>query len=69
VTVPVIACGGARDLADLAAVIQHGASAAAAGSLFVFQGKLRAVLISYPSSEELAKLQPFKAPGDTARTA
>ena len=56
VNIPVIACGGARDFADLSAAIAHGASAAAAGSLFVFQGKLRAVLISYPAREELAQL-------------
>jgi imidazole glycerol-phosphate synthase subunit HisF len=56
VTVPVVACGGARDLADLVAAIHQGASGAAAGSLFVFQGKLRAVLISYPPPDELAKL-------------
>jgi cyclase len=56
VQTPVIACGGAASLTDLGAAIQAGASAAAAGSLFVFQGKLRAVLISYPSREELMKL-------------
>ncbi len=56
VPVPVIACGGAGGLADLAAAIAAGASAAAAGSLFVYQGKLRAVLISYPSPDELATL-------------
>lgn len=58
VSIPVIACGGARDLADLGNAISHGASAAAAGSLFVFHGRLRAVLISYPSRAELMKLMP-----------
>lgn len=49
VTVPVIAAGGAGSVADLTrAVREAGASAAAAGSLFVFQGKHRAVLITYP---------------------
>lgn len=56
VGVPVIACGGAGGLADITAAIQTGASAAAAGSMFVFQGKLRAVLISYPSRDELARI-------------
>ena len=57
VDVPVIACGGAGTLADLASAIHEGgASAAAAGSLFVFQGKLQAVLISYPSPKELREL-------------
>ena len=54
VDVPVIACGGAASAADMANVIHEGgAASAAAGSLFVFQGKHRAVLITYPSEEEL----------------
>ncbi len=54
VKVPVVACGGAGNLAHVAEVIQQGhASAAAAGSMFVFQGPLRGVLISYPSPKEL----------------
>ncbi len=53
VSVPVIAAGGACDRDDLkAAVTDAGASAAAAGAMFVFQGKHRAVLISYPGSKE-----------------
>lgn len=53
VSVPVIAAGGARDKDDLkAAITDGGASAAAAGAMFVFQGKHRAVLISYPGSKE-----------------
>lgn len=54
VSVPVVACGGAKTVEDLArAVNQAGASAAAAGSMFVFQGPHRAVLISYPTDETL----------------
>lgn len=53
VSVPVIATGGASSIEDLkAAVIKAGASAAGAGALFVFQGKHRAVLITYPSSDQ-----------------
>ncbi|HXT16703.1 MAG TPA: AglZ/HisF2 family acetamidino modification protein [Gemmatimonadaceae bacterium] len=48
VTIPVVACGGARQIDDLAAAIGAGASASAAGSLFVFNGPHRAVLISFP---------------------
>jgi imidazole glycerol-phosphate synthase subunit HisF len=49
VDVPVVACGGAGSVEHLReAVRDAGASAVAAGSLFVFQGKRRAVLISYP---------------------
>lgn len=54
VTIPVIACGGAGRLEDFReAVIIGGASAVAAGSLFVFQGKRRAVLTNYPGKKEL----------------
>lgn len=57
VDVPVIACGGAGSLADMRAAIHDGgASAAAAGSLFVFKGRHRAVLISYPSQDQISEL-------------
>jgi cyclase len=55
VGIPVIACGGAGSLTDLGkAISEGGASAVAAGSLFVFHGPHRAVLITYPSQAELA---------------
>lgn len=54
VQVPVVACGGAGNLSHVSEVIKQGhASAAAAGSIFVFQGPLRGVLISYPTPKEL----------------
>ena len=54
VSVPVIACGGAGTVAHLGAAIREGgASAAAAGSMFVFQGRHRAVLVNTPSEAEL----------------
>lgn len=54
VRVPVVACGGAGNLTHVSEVIKQGhASAAAAGSIFVFQGPLRGVLISYPTPKEL----------------
>ncbi len=56
VNIPVVACGGAGSVADFAqAVHAAGASAVSAGSLFVFQGKHRAVLISFPTGQELKK--------------
>ena len=59
VNIPVVACGGAGNIQHLAEAIQQGgASAAAAGSMFVFQGPLRGVLISYPSQEELRRVMP-----------
>jgi cyclase len=55
VNVPVIACGGAGSVQHLReAVQQGGASAVAAGSLFVFHGRHRAVLINYPTAAELS---------------
>jgi cyclase len=53
VNIPVIACGGAGSISDIVAATNVGASAAAAGSLFVFQGRHRAVMINYPSFEEI----------------
>jgi cyclase len=56
VRIPVIACGGASKIADMVAVIRDGhAASAAAGSLFVFQGKHRAVLITYPDEQTIAR--------------
>lgn len=50
VNVPLIACGGAGTLDHMrSALKQGGASAVAAGSMFVFYGKHRAVLINYPT--------------------
>ncbi|HKC64033.1 MAG TPA: AglZ/HisF2 family acetamidino modification protein, partial [Pyrinomonadaceae bacterium] len=54
VSLPVIACGGAGRIEDFAdAIKKGGASAVSAGSMFVFQGQYRAVLITYPSIKEL----------------
>lgn len=59
VSVPVIACGGAGTLAHFTqAVSEAHASAVAAGSMFVFHGKHRAVLISYPSRADLERALP-----------
>jgi cyclase len=56
-TVPVVVCGGAGTLEHLRqAVHDGGAPAVAAGSMFVFHGKHRAVLINYPKAQELEKL-------------
>lgn len=58
-SVPVIACGGAGTLAHFAeAVRDGGASAVAAGSMFVFHGRHRAVLINYPRRDELEAALP-----------
>jgi imidazole glycerol-phosphate synthase subunit HisF len=56
--IPVIASGGAGTNAHLQDAISTGyASGAAAGSMFVFHGKHRAVLISYPEKKVLKGLR------------
>ena len=56
ITIPLVAAGGAGKLDDFVLAIQAGASAVSAGSLFVFKGKQRGILINYPKQEELKKL-------------
>ena len=53
INIPLIICGGASSLDDFKMASQNGASAVAAGSFFVFQRPHNAVLISYPSQQEL----------------
>jgi len=53
ITLPMTILGGAGSLEDVAKLIQQFCIiGAAAGSLFVFKGKYRAVLINYPSRVE-----------------
>jgi cyclase len=61
VNIPVVACGGAGCVGDFAAAVSEGgASAVSAGSMFVFQGKHRAVLINFPSRDELCAVLPSR---------
>ena len=59
VSVPVIAAGGAANFTHMVEVIEKGAAAAAAGSMFVFHGKRRAVLISYVDRHLIDAKFPF----------
>jgi len=53
VTIPVVALGGAGSLQDMEdAYHQAGVTGLAAGSMFVYHGPRRAVLINYPSPDE-----------------
>jgi cyclase len=56
-TVPMTVLGGAGSLGDIRALIDSfGIIGASAGSLFVFKGIYRAVLINYPDHQERRKL-------------
>jgi imidazole glycerol-phosphate synthase subunit HisF len=52
-TIPVVACGGAGSLSDFRKARESGASAVAAGSFFIYHGPHRAVLINYPTQQQL----------------
>ncbi|VAW82561.1 Similar to imidazole glycerol phosphate synthase cyclase subunit (LPS cluster) [hydrothermal vent metagenome] len=53
VSIPVTALGGAGSLEHINELVtRFGVIGAAAGSLFVFKGKYRAVLINYPDQQE-----------------
>ncbi len=56
VDIPVIASGGAGRNEHFRQAVDRGASAVAAGSMFVYHGKLRAVLITYPDYDDLEDL-------------
>ena len=52
-TMPITVLGGAGNLSDIQNLIsKFKIIGAAAGSLFVFKGKYRAVLINYPDRKE-----------------
>lgn len=56
VSIPVIAIGGAGVYEDLAEPISSGASASSAGSLFVYNGKNKGILLNYPDREEIKEI-------------
>lgn len=56
IDIPLVALGGAGTLDDFRKAVDQGASAVAAGSLFVFHGKHKAVLITYPEYTKLENL-------------
>ncbi|MCB0698351.1 MAG: imidazole glycerol phosphate synthase subunit HisF, partial [Chitinophagaceae bacterium] len=49
ISVPLIVCGGAGSIQDFKDAVVSGASAVAAGSMFVYQKKGMGVLISFPA--------------------
>jgi len=53
VSIPVVAVGGAGKLEHFDEAVRAGASAVGAGSMFVYHGKHRAVLMTYPAYSEI----------------
>ena len=61
ISLPMTVLGGAGSLDDIEKVIdQHGVIGVAAGSLFVFKGPYKAVLINYPTQLEKNKIFKIK---------
>lgn len=58
VNIPVIACGGAGNLSHIKDLIEKTNVSAAAGSLFVYHGKIKGILINYPERTELDVILP-----------
>lgn len=57
ISIPLTVLGGGGSLADIEKVIdKHGVIGVAAGSLFVFKGPYKAVLINYPNQDEKNKI-------------
>jgi cyclase len=57
--IPLTVLGGAGSLQDISQLFKkYGTIGAAAGSLFVFKGQYRAVLINYPNREEKESIIP-----------
>ncbi|MDF0583806.1 HisA/HisF-related TIM barrel protein [Bradyrhizobium yuanmingense] len=57
IQVPLVALGGAGSVRHLAEGLAAGASAVASGSSFVFLGRLRAVLLTYPAGHEMDRMR------------
>lgn len=56
IKIPLIALGGASGYQDIKQILKTDVSAAAAASIFVFYGRLKAVLITYPSQSEIENI-------------
>lgn len=68
VTLPLTVLGGAGKLDHIAELVREvGIVGAAAGSLFVFKGVYRAVLINYPSRAQRAAINAIARAARTAR--
>jgi cyclase len=57
VNIPVVASGGASTIYHFIEAMKNGASAVSAGSMFMFHGKNKAVLIKYTDSQEKNEIE------------
>ena len=60
INVPFIAIGGVSSIGDIKLAIENGANAVGAGAFFVYKGKHRAVLITYPNYKTLESILSSK---------
>jgi cyclase len=66
ISIPLTVLGGGSSLSDIEKVIdKHGVIGVAAGSLFVFKGPYKAVLINYPTQIEKNRIFKIKRSGNT----
>ena len=66
ISLPLTVLGGAGSLSDIEKVIdKHGVIGVAAGSLFVFKGPYKAVLINYPTQTEKNNVFKINKRGNT----
>jgi cyclase len=66
ISIPITVLGGAGSISDLEKVIErHGVIGVSAGSLFVFKGPHKAVLINYPTQIEKNKIFKINSSGNT----
>ena len=59
INIPLIVCGGAGTNLHLSQALKKGASAVAAGSMFVYSGKGLGVLINFPSRKEQEEILEY----------
>ena len=65
ISIPMTVLGGAGSIVDIEKVIDRfGVIGVSAGSLFVFKGPYKAVLINYPTQTEKNKLFKIKNSGN-----
>lgn len=56
IKIPLISLGGASSKEDLSAALRAGCDGASAGSLFVYHGPLKGILINYPTRQEIESI-------------